>query len=158
MASRRKARETLLKLLYLAESREISLDQAYREMNAIDQEITITAGDEEKDELKPFAGGLAEDQKEYVLSMGRKIEQNREDLHQTIRSLLKNWDFSRVSRIDRLIMTIALAEMRYRPDIPPAVSMDEAIELAKEYSTEKSTAFINGILDTARKKLEHPPV
>jgi len=125
-------------------------------MTAIDSEISLSPDSEEARELKPFSGGLDDEQKEYVLGLGRKIEQDREDLNREIGSLLKNWELSRVARIDRLILTIALAELRYRPDIPPAVSLDEAIEMAKEYSSEKSAAFINGVLDAALKRKKPP--
>ncbi len=151
MASRRKARETLLKLLYTAESRSITIDQAFREMSLIDREIELAPESEESEELLPLSGRLDLNQQEYVLSLGRKIEQNREQLDSIIDSHLKNWEPSRVARIDRIILRIALAEMQYRPDIPHAVSINEAIELAKRFSSGKSTGFINGILDAAVK-------
>ena len=149
MSSRRKAREVLLKILYLSESREINVDAAISEMSAIDEVIADMTDDSEIKHLKPFSLGLDEKQEKFVITLARKIEENKDVLNDNIKPFLKNWDFSRISRIDRIIMWIALAEMLYMFDIPPAVSINEAIELAKKFSSEKSPSFINGILDTA---------
>lgn len=64
-----------------------------------------------------------------------------------IREKVENWDFSRIAILDRLILRMAICELLYFKEIPPKVSMDEAIELAKLFSTEKSGQFVNGILD-----------
>ena len=149
MSSRRKAREVLLKILYLSESREINVDAAISEMSAIDEVNADMTDDSEIKYLKPFSLGLDEKQEKFVITLARKIEENKDVLSDNIKPFLKNWDFSRISRIDRIIMWIALAEMLYMFDIPPAVSINEAIELAKKFSSEKSPSFINGILDTA---------
>ena len=149
MASRRKAREVVLKVLYLCESRGINADTAFNEMSAIDSEIAEMADDPEVINLKPFSLGLNEKQKEFAATLTRKIEENKEILNEQIKPVLKNWDFSRISRIDRIILWIALAEILYMLDIPPTVSINEAIELAKKFSSAKSSSFINGVLDAA---------
>lgn len=59
----------------------------------------------------------------------------------------KNWDLERIALIDRLLLRLAICEMLHFEDIPPKVSINEAIEVAKRYSTAKSGQFINGILD-----------
>jgi len=64
-----------------------------------------------------------------------------------IRRKAVNWEFNRIAIVDKLILRMALCEFLYFPDIPPKVSIDEAIEIAKKYSTEKSGRFVNGILD-----------
>jgi transcription antitermination factor NusB len=63
------------------------------------------------------------------------------------------WQFSRLSPVDRSILRLAVYQLRFRPDIPPKVVINEAIELAKKYSTEKSGPFVNGVLDAVLKKL-----
>jgi N utilization substance protein B len=72
---------------------------------------------------------------------------HREELDAEIRSVLENWDFSRVSVVDRNILRSALAELRYLPDVPAAVVINEALEIARKFSTDDSSRFINGILD-----------
>ena len=69
-----------------------------------------------------------------------------------IGSASENWALERISRIDRILMRMALTEILVFDDIPVKVSIDEAIELAKRYSVEKSPAFINGILDALVKQ------
>lgn len=64
-----------------------------------------------------------------------------------LRNKIDNWDFGRVAMIDRLLLRMAICEFIYFDDIPPKVTIDEAIEIAKKYSTENSGRFINGILD-----------
>lgn len=152
MSSRRKARETLIRALYIAESRGITVDNAVSEMSDIDHEID-EGQDSDDLPLKPFGLGLDDDQKDFALILGRKIERNSETFSDTIRTVLVNWDFSRLSRIDRYIMWIALAEMKFMPDIPVRVSINEAVELARKYSSEKSPSFINGVLDAAAREM-----
>ncbi len=69
------------------------------------------------------------------------------ELDMLIEQSAKNWYLNRIAFIDRIILRIAIAEFLYFPDIPPKVSIDEAIELSKTFSTQESGKFINGILD-----------
>ena len=153
MASRRKAREALLKGLYLGESRGITVEKAFEEMEAVDREIEMGTNDPDAPSLKPFALGLDDKQKEFALALALRIERSKDTFNTNISDVLENWGISRVSRIDRFIMWIALAEMKFMPDIPPNVSINEAIELARKFSSEKSPGFINGILDAAARNM-----
>lgn len=69
------------------------------------------------------------------------------EIDKIIRSKVTNWDFRRIALVDRLILRMGICELLYFKEIPPKVSMNEAIELAKLFSTEKSGQFVNGILD-----------
>jgi transcription antitermination protein NusB len=64
-----------------------------------------------------------------------------------IKKRAANWELDRIALIDRLLLRMGICEMQYFDDIPPKVTINEAIEIAKRYSTEKSGNFINGILD-----------
>ena len=68
---------------------------------------------------------------------------------ETLRGISENWGYDRISIIDKTLITIAIAEFIYCEDVPVKVSINEAIDISKLYSTEKSTQFINGILDKA---------
>jgi len=149
VSSRRKAREAVLKALYMSESRGMTVDEAFAEMASCDAEIAGFEDSDEKWWLMPFALSLDEDGKTYALSLARMIERNSETLNGYIIPVLHNWDFKRVSRIDRIILWMALTEMLYLFDVPVSVAINEAIELAKKYSSHKSPSFVNGILDTA---------
>ncbi len=69
------------------------------------------------------------------------------DLDARIKGLAHNWDFDRIARIDLAILRVAMFEMIYRKDIPPVVSINEAIDLSKQFSNLDAKRFINGILD-----------
>lgn len=153
MASRRKAREAVLKILYLSESHNISVDAAFHEMEEIDREIAGLTNKQDIAELKPFSLGLDEKQKEFAVSLSHKIVDSKSTFTDQLKPVLINWDISRLSRIDRMILWIAMAEMSYMLDIPPNVSINEALELAKRYSSEKSPSFINGVLDTIARNI-----
>lgn len=70
-----------------------------------------------------------------------------DDIDGRIRGLAQNWDFDRIAKIDLAILRIAIFEMIHRTDIPPVVSINEAIDLSKQFSNADAKRFINGILD-----------
>jgi len=84
---------------------------------------------------------------EFAEELLRTSYDHREELDRLIKAKALNWEFDRIAVIDKLILRMAIGEFLYFPDIPPKVSIDEAIEISKRYSTEKSSKFINGILD-----------
>lgn len=70
-----------------------------------------------------------------------------------IKALAHNWDFDRIAKIDLAILRVAMFEMIYRKDIPPVVSINEAIDLSKQFSNVDAKRFINGILDRLKSQL-----
>ncbi len=84
------------------------------------------------------------------------VEANRAELDRVLQSCADHWDVRRMGAVDRNVMRVALYEMHHRADVPPVVSIDEAVELAKELSSDESGRFVNGILDRARKALARP--
>ena len=76
-----------------------------------------------------------------------KVIANRSELNDKIAERVANWEMDRIALIDRILLRIGIAELIYFPDIPPKVSINEVIEIAKDYSTSNSGKFINGILD-----------
>lgn len=75
------------------------------------------------------------------------VIEHGDDIDGRIRGLAQNWDFDRIARIDLAILRLAIFEMIYRKDIPPVVSINEAIDLSKQFSNADAKRFINGILD-----------
>lgn len=73
-----------------------------------------------------------------------------------IRELSENWDLERLAVVDRNILRLAAYEMLHRTDIPPVVSINEAVELAKRFSTEESGGFVNGVLDRLKGEVLRP--
>jgi transcription antitermination factor NusB len=66
------------------------------------------------------------------------------------------WQLSRLSPVDKSILRLAVYQLKFCPDIPPRVAINEAIELAKKFSTDKSPPFVNGVLDAVLKRIAHP--
>ena len=86
----------------------------------------------------------------------RGVLDHRSDLDEKIKSHAENWDLNRMAVVDRNILRLAIYEMLYRDDIPPIVSINEAVDVAKKYSTEDSGKFVNGILDKIKSELSRP--
>lgn len=91
---------------------------------------------------------------EFARSLVNGVQDNRAEIDELISGYSDNWSLDRLSTIDRGILRIATYELLYCEDIPQAVSIDEAIELAKTYSTPDSPAFVNGVLDKIRKVID----
>ena len=85
---------------------------------------------------------------EYSTEIVDIYMKNAEKLDKLISSKSSNWDISRMALIDRIIIKLALSEMFYFDDVPGKVSIVEAVEISKYYSTKDSSGFINGILDS----------
>ena len=92
-----------------------------------------------------------ENESEVDLNFGNelinKIRIHQDELDEMIKERVANWEMSRIALIDKILLRMGICEMLYFPDIPPKVSINESIEIAKEYSTAGSGKFINGILD-----------
>jgi N utilization substance protein B len=78
------------------------------------------------------------------------------EIDERIRRYCENYEFRRISVVDRNVLRLAIYEMLFRDDIPPVVSINEAIELAKTFGGAESGRFVNGILDRVRKDLDRP--
>lgn len=89
---------------------------------------------------------LTEDDISFVESLINTIKNHREELSALIAEKTKQYPEYRIFMADRALMMVALAEIRYFDDIPPVVSVSEATDLARKYSTESSTDFVNGVL------------
>ena len=81
------------------------------------------------------------------------VIENIADIDARVKALAHNWEFDRIARIDLSILRLAIFEMVYRKDIPPVVSINEAIDLSKQFSNADSKRFINGILDRLKDQL-----
>lgn len=86
----------------------------------------------------------------------RGVLEHRDQLDEMIRVHAKNWDLRRMAVVDRNVMRLAIFEMLHRPDIPPVVSINEAVDIAKRFSTTDSGKFVNGILDKVKDGILRP--
>ncbi len=85
---------------------------------------------------------------DYSIKLSALTVKHFREMDSLITERLKNWDLKRVSVIDHLILRMALSEMIYNHDVPMKVSISEGVEIAKTFSTDDSSGFVNGILDS----------
>jgi N utilization substance protein B len=132
MGKRRKARESTLQILFQLE------------FNGSDDEEIFRLYWKDKKATK--------DVKDYCRWLIKGVVTHRESIDESIESVSERWRLSRMPVVDRNILRMAVFELLYEQDVEPAVVINEAIEIAKKYSGEKAAMFINGVLDTLRKK------
>ena len=100
-------------------------------------------------------GDISPQVKEKALEIHREVKKREKELEEIIESYSK-WRKDRIDLVDRAILKLALYEMLHDPAVPPAVAIDEAVELAKKFSSAKAYKFINGLLDKVKRdQLEH---
>ena len=127
---KRQARVLALKMIY---SKEINSDQ---HKSSIAKDISKVNGKSSKEIT------------EYAKQIFDLTFEKQDEMDKYIVDKSSNWDISRIGLIDKLIIRMSLVEMLYVNEVPPKVSIVEGVEIAKEYSTNDSGAFVNGILDS----------
>ncbi len=123
---RRKEREFALKILYAQEFNDASWENHKNSLN--DNELKYET--------------------EFSVDIINFYKKHIQEADKTIIRHIKNWEYSRVAILDKIILRIAYLELMYFPDIPPEATLNEAIELAKKFSTPKSGLFVNGVIDS----------
>jgi|GEM_PF-68557 transcription antitermination protein NusB len=141
LPKRRLARERVLQILYAHELGGGDLDVLFAEhaepdLSEADRRVTRKGIDAED-----ASGAL-----DFAKDLTRELVAHREAINLLIRERLQRWDIQRVALIDRLLMEIGIVELLYFPEIPPKATINELIEIAKDFSTEESGKFINGLL------------
>ena len=96
---------------------------------------------------------ISADKRDFARSLLETVIEKKEVIMDMIKPKLKNWDADRIATLDMILMQMGMAEFLYFETIPPKVTINEYIDLAKEYSTEQSGQFVNGILDNIHKDL-----
>jgi N utilization substance protein B len=109
------------------------------------QDVELPPPTAEEAELRLFAEPLI-----------RGTLQYRDEADEHIKKHAQNWELHRIAAVDRNILRLAIYEMLHRDDIPPVVSINEAVEIAKKFSTVESGKFVNGILDKVKSGLMRP--
>lgn len=134
MHGRRKAREVALQVLYSLNFVNLDVQQA----------------------LELFWGNFtaAKEAKDFASALVEGTWSHRAELDLLIAGCSDNWSLGRMSKVDISILRLAVFEFLYCPDIPPKVTLNEAVDLGKTFGSENSGAFINGILDALNSKIE----
>jgi transcription antitermination factor NusB len=162
--SRRLVREKVLQILFALEiSSESSLNELFNHIfsrifrfdDSFEEKGTRILTQDEVQELEAdIPIEWSNDEKEFGIQLMNHTINNREITDELINKFSQNWELSRIAPIDRIIIAIAITEFIKFPEIPVKVSINEAIELSKQFSTEKSSFFINGLLDSAKNYLK----
>ena len=97
-----------------------------------------------------------EREKTYAEEIIKGVVQRKDELDDRLSQYAKRWDSDRMGAVDRTVMRVALFEMLYREDVPPVVSINEAVHFAKDFSSFQSGRFVNGVLDRIRKDIDRP--
>ncbi|MDO9170755.1 MAG: transcription antitermination factor NusB [bacterium] len=133
MGKRRKGRELLVQALYAAA------------LSGQDLQVCV----DDQLERRDAPGDTAD----FARPLAALIAQHRASLDATLDGLLQNWDPERVGQVERAICRLALAELRYCPEVPVRVAINEACELARLYCGDEAVGFVNGLLDRAARDL-----
>jgi len=100
--------------------------------------------------------GLSPSARKFCEGLVRGILDHTAEVDVALREYTQNYELDRLSAVDRNILRLAIHEMLYCPEIPPVVSINEAIDIAKKYGTEESGRFVNGVLDRIKATLKRP--
>jgi N utilization substance protein B len=95
-------------------------------------------------------------EKNYAEEIIKGVVQHKTELDERLSEYAKRWNSDRMVAVDRTVMRVALFEMLYREDVPPIVSINEAVHFAKDFSSFQSGRFVNGVLDRIRKDIDRP--
>lgn len=134
MGNRRKSREFAVQLIYMFLMNSENTEEANNNFWKEHEDVSLT--------------------RDFSDKLYQGVCAHKEEIESWIKKLCINWELDRLVYMDRSILMLALYEMIFLEDIPYAVSINEALELAKKFSNVDSSKFINGVLDNAKKELE----
>lgn len=101
--------------------------------------------------VENYEGNIKELDLEYIKALLEGIYENKDEIDSKIEGSLQSWKLDRISKINLTILRLGIFEMKYSDEVPDRVALNEALELTKVYSDEKSVSFINGVLDKVLK-------
>lgn len=147
MISRRKGREFAMQSLYAAEVGGDSFGKDKSGRNGDGHQNNELLHDEP----------VAAETREYGLRLARAAHGHAAEIDRLITECSARWDLDRLAVVDRVILRMSIAELMTQPDVPAKVCINEAVEIARKFSTENSSRFVNGVLDAVSRKLLQPP-
>jgi N utilization substance protein B len=133
MGKRRQGREAALKLLY-------ALDLTRADV----QDVVNAAWVQE---IVPPQG------RDFVMMLVTGVSDHREEIDAVIRTWSSHWSLARIGVVERNLLRLAIFELLFQPDIPPNVTINEAVEMAKRYGAEEAWVFVNGVLDRVKHEM-----
>ncbi len=110
--------------------------------------------DEDFEKETMDGGNLSEDDRSFANALLSTVKEHKSEIEEIIEKHARGYSFERIFSTDKCALYVAVAELKYFGDIPPVVSIDEALSLVRKFSTEESLNFVNGILASVKKELE----
>lgn len=133
ISKRREVRIKVMQVLYAKEIAKEPLEKIKADqLSELDDEDSITFSDE----------------------LIARVDENEKLLDEYIVKKVENWEFERIAIVDKIILRMGISELLFFPDIPPKVSINEAIDIAKDFCTKNSGKFVNGVLDAVLDELK----
>ena len=102
---------------------------------------------------EPLVENIKKSQIDYIEKLYETTISNKDEVDKIIEKKLNNWEMKRIAAIDKVILRMSMSEMLYIDEVPPKVSITEGVEIAKVFSTDDSSSFVNGILDAVFNKI-----
>jgi len=102
---------------------------------------------------EPLVENIKKSQIDYIQKLYETTISNKDEVDKIIEKKLNNWEMKRIAAIDKVILRMSISEMLYIDEVPPKVSITEGVEIAKVFSTDDSSSFVNGILDAVYNKI-----
>ena len=156
IGNRHEARRWALQFLFQSEfNREETVDESFR-LFWEHQENEMAADGKPASSAPTKSAPPRQPARQFAEELARGVIAHHEEIDALIAQHAENWDISRMGTVERNAMRLAVFEMTRRNDIPPVVSINEAVELAKAFSSTESGKFVNGILDRIRKGINRP--
>lgn len=103
----------------------------------------------------PAVAEAGEEDKDYGTRLARKTLESQDAIDELIAATSANWDISRIAILDKIIIRMGAAELMHFPDVPLKVAINEAVDIAKKFSTGDSSRFVNGVLDSIAKQFSN---
>lgn len=155
-ATRRHAREWAIQMLFQMDlnpsgNLDITIQRFWQQQNTAESE-----GAEERLNISPDVTKAPQKIKVFTEKLVRGVYNNREDIDSRLTNYTQNWPLHRMGGIERNVLRMAIYEMFYTNDAPPVVCINEAVDLAKYFSSAESGRFVNGILDRACRDVKRP--
>lgn len=157
---RREGREAAIQYLFQLDLHEQRADEAAPDgVSLPDGDFwKLRAGGDDPDELNPVPARapLAPKARAFAEALVQGVCLHRREVDEIISRLARNYKLSRIAAVDRNILRLAVYEILHNTEVPPVVAINEAIELAKQYGSEESGRFVNGVLDRVRAEVGRP--
>ncbi len=147
--TRREVREVAFMMLFQMEFiSDVSVDDTVNQYYTLDADVVDEDAEDKSVKLSPA-------DRKYIQTVIDGVKEHKKDIDGIISEFAKGWSIERLIKVDVAVLRFGVFEMTYLNDkIPPEVSINEAVEISKKYGTEKSKAFVNGVLSSYYKKLK----